>query len=72
MDLIHYAMVGGMDGEKLPKEDLVAFPEWKEKLPEYEKRYLDKPGLSNVLDIHANKLYEEAAANYNRNGLKYH
>jgi hypothetical protein len=69
MDLIHYAMVGGMDGEKLPKEDLLRFREWKEKLPEYEKSHLDKPGLANVLDIHANKLYEEASANYTRKGL---
>lgn len=66
MDLIHYAMVGGMDGEELPKENLLRFREWKERLPEYEKRYLDKPGLSNVLDIHANKLYEEAAACYSK------
>jgi hypothetical protein len=66
MDLIHYAMVGGMDGEKLPKEDLQRFREWKEKLPEYEKKYLDNAELSNVLDIHANKLYEEAADHFNR------
>jgi energy-coupling factor transporter ATP-binding protein EcfA2 len=70
MDLIHYAMVGGMDGEKLPIEDLVRFREWKEKLPEYEKKYLEKPGLSNVLDIHANTLYEEAATCYNKNAVR--
>lgn len=68
MDLIHYAMVGGMDGEKLPNEDLLRFRIWKEKLPEYEKSYLDKPGLTKVLDIHANKLYDEATTYYNRNG----
>jgi len=65
MDLIHYAMVGGMDGEKLPKEDLVRFNSWIEKIPDYEKSYLSNPALANVLDIHANKLYEEAAACYN-------
>jgi hypothetical protein len=66
MDLIHYAMVGGMDGEKLPEEDLEQFRLWSEQLPEYEKKYLNNAGLSNVLDIHANKLYEEAATYYNR------
>ena len=69
MDLIHYAMVGGMDGEKLPKEDRSRFLEWKEKLRDYEREYLDKPGLTKILDIHANKLYEEAASYYNRRGL---
>ena len=68
MDLIHYAMVGGMDGENLPKEDLSRFRDWKEKLPEYERNYLEEPGLIKILDIHANKLYEEAAAYYNRKG----
>ncbi len=65
MDLVHYAMVGGMDGGKLPKEYLTRFNSWLEKLPDYEKNYLSSSGLSNVLDIHANKLYEEAATFYN-------
>ena len=66
MDLIHYAMVGGMPGENLPKEDGERFKVWREKLPDYEKQYLQNAGLANVLDIHANKLYEEAAEYYNR------
>lgn len=66
MDLIHYAMVGGMHGDKLPKEDFIRFSAWEEKLPYYEKGYLHSPGLTNVLDIHANKLYEEAAPYYNQ------
>ena len=66
MDLIHYAMVGGMNGDKLPVEELERFRAWRLKLPEYETRYLLNAGLTNVLDIHANKLYEEAADSYNR------
>lgn len=62
MDLLHYAMVGGMPGETLPKEVKEKFESWKEQLPEHEKSYLDNPGLANVLDIHASKLYEGAAA----------
>lgn len=67
MDLIHYAMAGGVPGDKLPKEEISRFQSWKETLPEYEKNYLEYAGLSNVLDIHANKLYEEAADYYNSN-----
>jgi energy-coupling factor transporter ATP-binding protein EcfA2 len=66
MDLLHYAMVGGMSGDRLPKEMIDRFNAWKNTLPEYEQTYLKNPGLSNVLDIHANKIYEEAAAYYNR------
>jgi hypothetical protein len=66
MDLIHYAMVGGLDGEKLPKENLAQFRSWRDTLPDYEKEYLNKTGLSKVLDIHANKLYEVAADRYNQ------
>ena len=61
MDLLHYAMVGGMHGETLPREVKEKFLSWKDQLPEHEKRYLENPGLANVLDIHANKLYEGAA-----------
>lgn len=60
MDLIHYAKVGGMDGNQLPAEFMDEFGRWKEGLPENEKNYLTSPGLNNILDIHANRLYDEA------------
>jgi len=66
MDLIHYAMVGGMPGEKLPKEDLDRFRQWENGLPSHQQQYLKTPGLSNVLDIHATMLYLEADSSYNR------
>ena len=69
LDLIHYAMVGGMSGGELPMEDFESFLAWQAALPVYEKEYLQHPGLSNVLDIHANKLYEEAADYYNKNAV---
>ncbi len=69
MDLIHYAMVGGMNGDKLPVEELERFKAWRLNLPEYETRHLLNAGLTNVLDIHANKLYEEAADSYNRKAV---
>ena len=66
MDLIHYAMVGGMAGDKLPREDVDRFNQWVSQLPPHRQRYLTTPGLSNVLDIHATRLYEEAASTYNQ------
>ncbi len=65
MDLIHYAMVGGMPGEKLPKEDFERFQKWEQALPSSQQAFLNTPDLSNVLDIHATRLYQEAASIYN-------
>lgn len=66
MDLIHYAMVGGMAGEKLPKEEFERFQKWKLEQPVYQQEFLKTPGLSSVLDIHATRLYQEAATFYNK------
>jgi hypothetical protein len=66
MDLIHYAMVGGMPQSQLPKENVERFNQWKSGLPAHQQEYLNTPGLSNVLDIHATRLYHEAATIYNK------
>jgi hypothetical protein len=67
MDLIHYAMVGGMPSDELPVDgDQQKFKEWFSSLPEYEKIFYQFPSLENVLDIHANRLYERAAFTYNK------
>ena len=66
MDLIHYAMVGGMPGQKLPKEDADRFQRWEAQLSPQHREFLKSPGLLNVLDIHATRLYSEAAALYNQ------
>lgn len=68
MDLVHYAMVGGMPPSELPDEHLGLFDKWFDKLPEKVKACYHKPSLQNVLDTHANKLYESAAESY-RNRL---
>ncbi len=65
MDLIHYAMVGGMPVDELPSDQLPHFNEWFAALPENIKACYHAPGLQNVLDTHTNKLYEEAAGYYN-------
>jgi energy-coupling factor transporter ATP-binding protein EcfA2 len=62
MDLIHYAMVGGLDPKELPAEDQVKFSAWFEALPAKVQSCYHNRSLHNVLDTHANKIYEEAAA----------
>ena len=64
MDLVHYAMVGGMSVNELPDEHLDTFNEWFESLPTEMKACYDEPNLQNVLDTHTNKLYEGAAEYY--------
>lgn len=60
MDLIHYAMVGGMSADELPDDQLKQFNQWFDKLAPNIKDCYAEPNLQNVLDTHANKLYESA------------
>jgi energy-coupling factor transporter ATP-binding protein EcfA2 len=64
MDLIHYAMVGGMPSSELPDEQVNRFKEWFGVLPEKIKPFYREPNLKNVLDTHANKLYESAGEQF--------
>lgn len=64
LDLIHYAMVGGMPSGELPEDQVDRFVKWFAKLPEKIKECYQEPNLQNVLDTHANKLYESAAESY--------
>jgi hypothetical protein len=64
MDLIHYAMVGGMLHTELPDDQVGKFTAWFSKQPEKIKRFYQEPNLQNVLDTHSNKLYESAAESY--------
>lgn len=64
MDLIHYAMVGGMPVEELPDDHTGRFKQWFASLPGKIQACYHKPDLQNVLDTHTNKLYEEAAVYY--------
>ncbi len=58
LDIIHYAKVGGLAPYKLPPEERIEFEEWYEKLPDYKKQLFENPRLRNVLNRHANELYE--------------
>ncbi len=66
MDLIHYAMVGGMPSDELPDEDQVMFANWFKSLPEHQRNYYKHTGLSKVIEIHASILYENAWSYYNK------
>ena len=65
MDLIHYAMVGGMPVDELPDEDITRFREWFTALPEHQRNFYREPGLDKIIEIHANLLYENAWESYN-------
>ncbi|MDO7853537.1 nSTAND1 domain-containing NTPase [Hymenobacter convexus] len=66
MDLLHYAMVGGLSDE-LPPEDQTRFAAWRATLPAHQQQFLlANAGLRNVLDAHANQLYFEANDLYNQ------
>ncbi len=60
MDLVHYAMVGGMPSSELPDDDQQRFLQWFHLLPEYKRSYFHSTGLNKVIEIHANSLYEGA------------
>ncbi len=60
MDLIHYAMVGGMPAAELPDEEQSDFQNWFNKLPPIRQRYFQDTGLNKVIEIHASVLYENA------------
>jgi len=65
MDLIHYAMVGGMPSVELPGEDLPTFNSWFNNLPEYQQKFHQETGLNKVIENHASRLYESACEYYN-------
>jgi hypothetical protein len=60
MDLVHYAMVGGMSASELQPEKAGEFQSWFRTLPQKVQACYHTPNLKNVLNTHANKLYELA------------
>jgi energy-coupling factor transporter ATP-binding protein EcfA2 len=66
MDLIHYAMAGGMPADELPDEDQQKFNEWFNLLPESQRKFYSETGLAKIIEIHASILYENAWEYYNR------
>ena len=66
MDLVHYAMLGGMPEHELPDEDQPRFQKWFNTLPDIRKKYYQETGLNKVIEIHASMLYENAWEHYNQ------
>jgi energy-coupling factor transporter ATP-binding protein EcfA2 len=64
MDLVHYAMSGGMSVNELPDDQVPRFTAWFNALPASIKACYHAPSLQNVLDTHTNKLYEQASSYY--------
>lgn len=64
MDLIHYAMVGGMQADELPDSDRSTFEAWLGSQPEFRKKYYEACGLHKVIEFHANTLYESSWSTY--------
>ncbi|HRI78685.1 MAG TPA: ATP-binding protein [Cyclobacteriaceae bacterium] len=67
MDLIHYAMVGGMSAMDLPNDQQSRYASWFESVPENQRKFYEQPGLNKVIEIHASRLYEGAWLYYNNN-----
>ena len=67
MDLIHYAMVGGMPAGELPDEQIPRFQQWFDELPPLQQKHFQETGLNKVIEIHASGLYENAWEYYNKN-----
>ncbi len=60
LDLIHLAKIAGISKDVLSPEEQKIFDNWFETLPDYRKKYYEKPDLNNVLNTHAGTLYESA------------
>lgn len=60
MDLVHYAQVGGMPAAELPDNQRAAFGEWFDKLSEGRQQSFGQTGLNRVIEIHADRLYENS------------
>ena len=58
LDLLHYAMAGGMAADELQEQDRKQFNTWKAQLPLYHQElFKSKSSVTNVLNLHANLLY---------------
>lgn len=66
LDLIHYAMAGGMSPDELPEEYRKSYSDWFNTLPLKLQEAYQHPGLSHIIDTHANKLFLSAADHYNQ------
>ncbi len=67
LDLLHLAKIAGLHQSYLDAQDKEIFSVWFNNLPENEKKYFENPSLPNVLNYHANTLYDNAYLHYLEN-----
>ncbi len=60
MDLVHLVKLAGLPTKFLSSEDKNKFDKWVDEQEAFKKKYYQNTGLSNVLNTHANILYETA------------
>ncbi len=65
LDIIHLAKLSGLPKQYLSQEQTVEFNNWFQNVPEFKKAFFTNPSLENVLNAHANELYETAHEYYN-------
>ena len=69
MDIIHYAKVGGLQGDLLPADQKQLYSEWYKGQPAFKQKILEGASLTNVLNAHARELFE-TAVDYCRKHIK--
>lgn len=58
MDVLHYAKVGGLDGDLLPDDQRAVFLKWYDSQSPFKQQLLEGASLANVLNAHARELFE--------------
>jgi len=71
LDLVHFAMVGGMAKNELEDKDKAKFQAWFDLEPFYIEQFYKDQSLNNVLNIHANSLFMQTHDYVNRNTDRY-
>jgi len=67
IDLLHLAMLAGLEPKYLNESDKKLFNEWFSNLEDYKKSFFKNHSLANVLNSHANDLYMSAYKHFNEN-----
>jgi len=60
MDLVHLVKLAGLQTKYLSESDLLEFNEWVKHEDKFKQKFYSEAELSNVLNTHANILYETA------------
>ena len=60
MDIIHFAKINGIPKNQLTPADKEEFETWFNTIPDFKKEFFTQSSLGDVLDAHANELFETA------------